>query len=139
MAGAVAVATPTKGEAEVSAGAGGGGGGCQSGPQASGHAPYLWTGKTQVLYLPRVPWKPPSQTRVSLGTGPRHPTTPTPPEAELRPRPPGAGEGERNEFSCRPVAVSIDRARAGAARRAGGLARSCRRTIIGKKLGRPLR
>lgn len=33
---------------------------------------------------------------------------------ELSPRPPGAGEGEKNEFSRRPVAVSIDRARAGA-------------------------
>lgn len=124
-----------KGKPRSVAGAG------QSGPQASGHAPYLWTRKTQVLYLPRVPWKPPSQIRVSLGTSPRHPPppTPAPPKAELRPRPPGAGEGERNEFSCLPVAVSIDRARAGAARRAGGLARSCRRTIIGKKLGRPLR
>lgn len=58
------------------------------------------------------------------------------PEAELRPRPPGAGAGaragagagEKNEFSCRPVAVSIDRA-------GGGLARSCRRTIIGKNWG----
>lgn len=67
-----------KGKPRSVAGAG------QSGPQASGHAPYLWTRKTQVLYLPRVPWKPPSQIRVSLGTSPRHPPPPTP--APPRPR-----------------------------------------------------
>lgn len=39
---------------------------------------------------------------------------PQPGHRELSPRPPGAGEGEKNEFSRRPVAVSIDRARAGA-------------------------
>lgn len=86
------------------------------------------------LGLPESPLRKP---RSVLGAA-RAPPRPRP-EAELGARPPGAREGKKNEFSCRPVAVSIDRTRAGAARRAGGLPRSCRRTIIGKKLGRLLR
>ena len=41
--------------------------------------PYLWNRDTEALRLPRIPWKPPSQTRVSPGTGPRSPAPPTAP------------------------------------------------------------
>lgn len=120
----------TKGKPRSVAGAG------QSGPQASGHAPYLWTRKTQVLLPASGSLKPPSQIRVSLGTSLRHPL-PDPRSCPRRSfarahREPGRERemAPAARWRCRP-----DRARAGAARRAGGLACSCRRTIIGKNWG----
>ncbi|XP_040860618.1 uncharacterized protein C9orf50 homolog [Ochotona curzoniae] len=79
------------------------------------------------LCLPRSPLPGDVRVRMSL----RAPGAALEPQAELSP--PGAQEPEKNEFSCRSVAVSIDRARA------GGRSRSCLRAIIGKKLGRPPR
>lgn len=57
---------------------------------------------------------PPEKQRVNRTPPPRPQGHPQHCHRELSPRPPGAGEGEKNEFSRRPVAVSIDRARAGA-------------------------
>lgn len=82
-----------------------------AGQSASGlRATPLTCGPGRPRYSTRssVPRLPPKSESVREPARATPPLTPAPPEAELlRPRPPGAGEGERNEFSRRPVAVSL--------------------------------